>query len=120
MDADKWQKLIKKQMTGIGTYRKEFDSVIDEASTLLEQRDAVFQQFVDGGSEVLVEKVSDRGAVNLVKNPLLAIWEDLNRDALAYWRDLGLTPAGLKRIDDQSMKPKKRSALAEALKALEK
>ena len=24
---------------------------------------------------------------------------DLNRDALAYWRDLGLTPAGYKKLN---------------------
>ena len=43
---------------------------------------------------------------------------ELNRDALAYWRDLGLTPAGLKRIDVQSMKQRKKSALAEALSGI--
>ena len=119
MDADKWKTLIKRKMTGVGMSRKEFDPVIDEASRILEQRDSVYQRFLEEGAEPLVEKVSDRGAVNLAKNPLLTIWEDLNRDALAYWRDLGLTPAGLKRIDEQSVKPKKGSALAEALKALE-
>ena len=27
----------------------------------------------------------------------------MNRDALAYWRDLGLTPAGLKKINEEAM-----------------
>ena len=120
MNAAKWKSLVIRQMTGIGIYRKEFDSVIDEASKLFEQRDSAYKQFLDNGAEMLVEKVSDRGAVNLVKNPLLSIWEDLNKDALAYWRDLGLTPAGLKRIDEESMRPKKRSSLADALNELEK
>jgi hypothetical protein len=43
---------------------------------------------------------------------------DLNRDALAYWRDLGLTPAGLKRVNEQALKAAKRSALSEALKGI--
>jgi hypothetical protein len=43
---------------------------------------------------------------------------DLNRDALAYWRDLGLTPAGLKKTDEAAMKQRKKSALGEALKGL--
>ena len=40
---------------------------------------------------------------------------DLDTQALAYWRDLGLTPAGLKKINEAAMKEKKRSALVEAL-----
>ena len=46
------------------------------------------------------------------------MWDDLSKTALAYWRDLGLTPAGLKRIDQTAMKEKKKNSLAEALKDL--
>jgi hypothetical protein len=43
---------------------------------------------------------------------------DLNAQALTYWRDLGLTPSGLKKLDDQALKAKKRSSLAEALREI--
>jgi hypothetical protein len=56
----------------------------------------------------------------MTKNPLLVLWDDLNKSALAYWRDLGLTPSGLKKISADAMKPKKTSALAEALRDLGK
>ena len=72
----------------------------------------------DEGAEILVTRISDRGAENRSRNPLLQIWTDLNTQALAYWRDLGLTPAGLKKIDEQAMKQKKESALAKALRDL--
>lgn len=55
----------------------------------------------------------------MVKNPLLVLWDDLNKSALAYWRELGLTPAGLKRIDESAMKKKKKDSLAEALREIE-
>ena len=42
----------------------------------------------------------------------------MNKTALQYWRDLGLTPAGLRRIDEKAMKPQRVNALAEAMKAL--
>ena len=87
-------------------------------SDILERRDAAYQEFLDSGGESCVEKISDRGAVNIGKNPRLQIWVDLNAQALAYWRDLGLTPSGLKKIDEQLMKPEKVSALAAALKEL--
>ena len=67
---------------------------------------------------MLVNHTNKAGATNVEQNPCLRLINDLNRDALAYWRDLGLTPAGLKRIDEAAMKQRKKSALAEALKGL--
>ena len=44
---------------------------------------------------------------------------DLNNQALVFWRDLGLTAAGLKRINDgMKVEKKKESSLAEVLKKL--
>lgn len=115
MDAKKWKATIKKQMTGVGTYREEFESPMIALAEILEQRDSVLQEYVESGSQALVETVSDRGAVNMRKNPLLQTWSDLNSQALAYWRDLGLTPAGLKKLNDVAMKEHKGSALEAAL-----
>lgn len=119
MNVDEWTKVLRKQTKQIGTYQKAFEHTIDALAKTLAERDEAYQQFVDEGSAVLVDKISDRGAVNKVKNPLLQVWTDLNRDALAYWRDLGLTPAGLKRINDGMMQKKESgSALEDALKSL--
>ena len=52
------------------------------------------------------------------KAPIVAALEGLRRDVLAYAVQLGLTPSGLKKINDASMKPERRSILAEALKEL--
>lgn len=52
------------------------------------------------------------------QNPLLRLINDLNRDALTYWRDLGLTPAGLKKINESALKDNKADALTEALREL--
>ena len=115
-----WKKLIVEQMKAVGTYRADFDSAVEALAGILDQRDRVYAEFKKGGCAALVEVVSDRGSVNMRKNPLLELWISLNRDALTYWRDLGLTPAGLKKIDEAAMKPQKKNALAEALAALEK
>ena len=58
------------------------------------------------------------GATNLEQNPALRLVNDLNRDALAFWKELGLTPAALKRMREDALKTKKESALAIALKEL--
>ena len=117
MKAKSWEAKIRGQVRQAGMYRKEFGSVIATLASILEARDAAYEQWQEEGCEMVIERVSDRGAVNRAKNPLLTIWTDLNVSALAYWRDLGLTPAGLKRIDEKAMKPsKKQNALEKALK----
>ena len=118
MTKNSWKRKIIEQMQAAGTYRDAFLPAIESLALLLAERDRVYAEFKEGGYEPLVEVTSDRGAVNMRRNPLLELWITLNRDALTYWRDLGLTPAGLKKIDESAMAPKKRSALSDALREL--
>lgn len=119
MTAEEWTKLITRQTKAVNTYQPAFKNVIDGLAKILAQRDAVYQQFLDEGAVSVIERVSDRGARNSAPNPLLVLWKDLNASALAYWRDLGLTPAGLKRINESAMQKKQTgSALEEALKTI--
>ena len=104
MDSKRWKSVIKKKMTEVGTYKPAFEKTIETLSNILEHRDAVYNEFVNDGSAYIITRVSDRGAMNSAKNPLFVIWTDLNTQALQYWRDLGLTPAGLKRIDESAVK----------------
>ena len=41
---------------------------------------------------------------NLTKNPLLVAMMELNAQALSYWRDLGLTPSGYKKLNADVVK----------------
>lgn len=105
MDKKGWIKNIKKAACGVGTYRDEFDTIIDSLATILEQRDVVMDKYIAEGGEPIVVHVNKFGAPNPSKNPLLSLWNELNRDALSYWRDLGLTPSGLKKIrEDEFIK----------------
>lgn len=114
MKAKSWKNLIMKQCVEVGTMRDAFLPVIDTLSDILEQRDAAYTQFLKEGAQIVIERVSDRGAVNPTKNPLWLSWQDLNTQALKYWDSLGLTPKGLKAISDTAMK-KEQSSFAEAL-----
>ena len=118
MDKSAWIERIKASAMSAGTYRPFFDDVIDTLADILERRDIARELFAVSGGNVLVNHTNKAGATNIEQNPVLRMVNDLNRDALAYWRDLGLTPAGLKRIDEQSMKQRKKSALAEALRGI--
>lgn len=111
MKKSDWKREIVRKCESIGTYKSEFLPVINTLADILEERDNVRTKYRKEGSKPLVEKRSDRGAINSVKNPLLATWEDLNRDALVYFRDLGLTPAGLKKLNSEAVKDGKGSTL---------
>lgn len=100
MTATRWKKLIKEQTIAVGTYQPAFDSVIADLATILQERDAAYKQFRQEGKQLMITKVSDRGAKNVTQNPLITLWDKLNATALAYWRDLGLTPKGLKSIGE--------------------
>lgn len=118
VDKSAWVERITASAVSAGTYRQYFDDVIDTLADILERRDAARAMFDESGGNIIVNHTNKAGATNIEQNPMLRMVNDLNRDALAYWRDLGLTPAGLRRIDEQSMKQRKKSALGEALKNL--
>lgn len=118
MDAATWKKEIVKSCKDAGTYRPYYRGVIDTLADILEKRDNAQEMFEKTGGQTVVRHTNKAGATNITKNPALAIIMDLNAQALAYWRDLGLTPAGLKRIDERATKAPRKSALAEALESL--
>lgn len=104
MTAKNWKKRIVENAKSIGTYRDEFDDTITMLSEILDRRDKIKKQFTDEGEIFLVKKVSDRGAVNYSKNPLLTTLENCEAQALTFWREIGLTPRGLKQIDEMAAK----------------
>lgn len=105
-----WKNLIRKYTEQAGTYREYFDCVIDTLAGIMVTRDEAEKKWRDDGGQTVVEHTNKSGAKNLVKHPSLVLVNDLNRDALAYWRDLGLTPAGLKRINEEAMGSKGKDA----------
>lgn len=118
MKKETWKKRIKEACEAAGTYRPYFDNVIDTLAGILEKRDEAERVYVKEGSKPVITHTNKAGASNAEKNPVLVLWDDLNKSALAYWRDLGLTPSGLKKIDETALKKKKQGGLAEILKDL--
>lgn len=110
-----WKNRITEACRAAGTYRDFFLPVIDTLAGILEKRDEAQNMFTKSGGNILVKHTNKGGATNIEQNPALRLINDLNRDALAYWRDLGLTPAGLKKIDEEAMKPKKQNSLEKVL-----
>ena len=119
MTKKSWKKKIEQATRDAGTYQPYFDSVIDTLSGIMEMRDDAWTKFEEYGGESVIVHTNKNGQENIVKNPALVVVDDMNKTALAYWRDLGLTPAGLKRIDENAMKGKRnKSSFGDVLKEI--
>lgn len=115
----KWQKRITEACKAAGTYKECFDDIIATLADIMARRDAAQTAFKKSGGEILILHTNKAGQTNYEQNPCLRMVNDLNRDALAYWRDLGLTPAGLKRINDAALaKPEAVDPVADMLEQI--
>ena len=96
MTKARWKSRIKRACKAAGTYQPFFDSVIDQLAGIMELRDSAQEFYEDNGAEPVVEYTNKGGATNLIKNPALVLIMDCNTQALAYWKELGLTSRAYK------------------------
>lgn len=102
MTREEWKNLITDACISAGTYETFFDSVIDTLSQIMETRDKAHEQFEKSGGHPTIIHTNKAKEKNVVKNPILVMENEMNAQALAYWRDLGLTPLGFKKLDKKA------------------
>lgn len=110
MTKEEWIRKIKAACKKAGTYQPQFRYVIETLAQIMEDRDKVHDQYVATGAHPTITHTNKAKETNIVKNPMLVMECELNAQALAYWRDLGLTPAGLKKLNADVMKEKTQSS----------
>ena len=101
MDKSKWKKRITEQIKIERDYIASFQTTIEILAEILEERDRVYKAYIEDGAQPTIIFTTDRGQKNPKPNPLLTQWQDLNVTALQYLRDLGLSPAGLRKLQGQ-------------------
>jgi hypothetical protein len=106
---------IIRKMTTIGIYREEFEQTIYILAKMLREYDETERNFEDTGGRVVIKYTNKAGATNATKNPYYLALESLRVSILEYLKELGLTPAALKKINEASLHPKRNSALVDAL-----
>lgn len=119
MTKDEWIKRLKRITIKAGTYKEFFDDAIEQLASILEIRDAAMEQYQEKGGKPVVDYTNKGGHTNPRKNPALAVVNEENQLALAYWRDLGLTPSGYKKLNGEGIEKKGGSfdaVIQEALK----
>lgn len=86
----------------VGTYKPEFDHSIDALAGILELRDRAWEEYESSDDGMVVEFTNKNGNKNKVKNPLVSMVDDMTKAAIPIMRELGLTPAGLRKINEDT------------------
>lgn len=116
--TEKYKKDIVKKMKEVGTYNVSFIYTINVLAKVLMDYEITTEQFANTGGHIVIKHTNKNGSTNIVKNPLYLALEKLRDDIITYSRELGLTPAGLKRINQEGNKPEKKSKLEQILSDL--
>ena len=106
-------------MQVIGTYKAEFSPTISRYAEMRLQYKILMEQWYVSGCIMVENYTNKAGATNARKTATYLALETLRTDLTNLENTLGLTPAGLKKINDKSMAVKKESTLAKALSKLE-
>ena len=118
MEKKAWKKKIKESCEAAGTYQPFFDSAIDTLAGIMELRDNAQEKFEASGGSTIVKHTNKGGSTNIVKNPALVVLLDCNTQALAYWRELGLTSRSYKTMTGSLSVKVESKSLEEALSEL--
>lgn len=120
MKAKGYENKIKEYTESVGTYKPQFEHTIKILAKAMEDYDKAIKDFEESGGELIVEHTNKSGATNITKNPYYLVIEGLRASIIVYFRELGLTPAGLKKINDKEIQGKvKQSKLESVLSDLE-
>ena len=95
---------IIENMRALNIYKPEFNITISIYAGLVEQYQMLEKEFKKTKFTV-VEKTGYSD--NTKKSPMVGTLESLRKDILAYSNALGLTPSGLKKLNDEMNKDKK-------------
>ena len=108
---DKYRKDIIRMMKSVGTYNKSFEYPINVLAKVMADYETISAQFITTGAHIVIPHTNKNGSRNVIKNPLYLALEKLRDDVINYTRELGLTPSGLKRINQDGAAPPKKTKL---------
>lgn len=119
MTLRKYKNEIVRKMRSMGTYREEFDSTIARTASLYVQLDKIERQYESSGGNAVIRHTNKAGATNAIKNPYLTARDEVFSQLLAHERELGLTPAAIKRLNAGALAEERGGPMDALAKALE-
>ena len=89
-------------MKGVGSYKKEYDQIIDIYAGMMHEYLLFESEFEESEYKITEEYTNKAGATNQRKVPLLTAMESLRKDIITYSDRLKLNP---KSLDIEPPKP---------------
>lgn len=105
------EKKLKNACQSLGVYKPEFDMIISELADLQIRKELVKESFEESGEPYIVTFANG----NTGTNSHIKLYMEMNAQTIKYCNELGLTPAGLKKLGEVDVK---QGGLMEALAAL--
>ena len=83
---------IVRNMKGVGSYKKEYDQIIDIYAGMMHEYLLFESEFEESEYKITEEYTNKAGATNQRKVPLLTAMESLRKDIITYSDRLKLNP----------------------------
>lgn len=107
---------IRKKCKALGVWRDEFERTQHRLARIYVRIDQVELAYEADGGEPVITHTNRAGAENPTKSPYLTELDFLYDQALQYEREMGLTPAALRKINESALKDRESSPMADALR----
>lgn len=101
---------IREACKGVGTYREEFEDMIEMLAELWIRREATKDEFRKSGGRAIIKQTNKGGNSYAAKNPLLTEIDFIDRRIIELSRELGLTPTAIRKINDDVLGKKPQPA----------
>ena len=94
---------IREACRNVGSYREDFEPVISRLAELYVRANLAKDQWRAEGSEFYITQTNKGGNEYYIKHPLLTEIDNTERNILQLEKELGLTPAAIRRINEAAL-----------------
>ena len=94
---------IRDACKGVGSYRPEFEEVISRLAEKYVRANKAKEDWRKDGSPFYISQTNKGGGKYYTKHPLLKEIDETEKDILLLEKELGLTPAAIKKVNEAAL-----------------
>jgi P27 family predicted phage terminase small subunit len=113
-----YERDIIKKLRALNLYRPEHEYAIKTFAKTLVNYEKTADLWEKSGGQIVIKHTNRAGATNPATNPYYVVLQTIRTEIIEYSRELGLTPAALKKINESALTKTKPSALTETLQKI--